>query len=84
MAYFYFSSGEAIDCVDRTVKIPTLASLTLDQWLDEFNRLKKLNDGMQRPKAGKKRQQPGLGPDFAHASHNPPPWPDNASASCRL
>ena len=52
--YFYFSGGEASDWLDRTMKVPTLASLTLDQWLDEFNRLKKLNEGMLRPKGRKK------------------------------
>lgn len=52
--YFYFSGGEATDWLDRTVKVPTLSSLTLDQWLDEFKRLKKLNDGMLRPAAKKK------------------------------
>jgi hypothetical protein len=49
--YYDLSGGEASDWLDRTVKVPTLASLTLDQWMDEFNRLKKLNDGMLRPPA---------------------------------
>ena len=53
--YFYFSGGEASDWLDRTVKVRTLASLTLDQWIDEFKRLKKLNEGMLRPPARKKR-----------------------------
>jgi len=51
--YFYFSDGEASDWLDRTVKVPTRASWTLDQWLDEFKRLKKLNEGMLRPPARK-------------------------------
>jgi hypothetical protein len=41
--YFFFWSGEANDWFDRTVQVPTLSSLTLKQWLEEFNRLKKLN-----------------------------------------
>jgi hypothetical protein len=41
--YFYFRSGEAAGWLDRTVNVPTLSSLTLDQWLAEFDRLKKLN-----------------------------------------
>jgi hypothetical protein len=53
--YFYFSGGEAGDWLDRTVKVPTLASLTLDQWVDAFVRLKKLNEGMVRPPASKTR-----------------------------
>ena len=54
--YFYFSGGEAADWFDRTVKVPTLASLTLDQWVDEFSWLKKLNEGMLRPPVKKKRR----------------------------
>jgi hypothetical protein len=53
--YFYFSGGEASDWLDRTVKVPTLASLTLGQWVDEFKRLKKLNEGMLRSSVRKKR-----------------------------
>jgi hypothetical protein len=41
--YFYFRSGEANDWLDKTVKVPTLSSLTLEQWVEEFRRLKKLN-----------------------------------------
>ena len=54
--YFYFSGGEATDWLDRTVKVPTLSSLTLDQWVDEFKRLKKLNEGMLRPTVRKKQR----------------------------
>jgi hypothetical protein len=43
IGYFYFWSGEANDWLDKTVKEPTLSSLTLAQWIEEFNRLKKLN-----------------------------------------
>jgi len=53
--YFYFSGGETTDWLDRTVKVPILSSLTLDQWVDEFKRLKKLNDGMLRAPPRKKR-----------------------------
>ena len=42
--YFYFWSGEAADWLDRTVKVSTLSSLTLDEWIAEFDRLKKLNE----------------------------------------
>ena len=41
--YFYFWSGEAADWLDRTVNVPTLKALTLDQWIDKFRRLKKVN-----------------------------------------
>jgi hypothetical protein len=48
--YFYFSSGEANDWFDRTVKVPTLGRLTLEQWVEEFNKLKKLNEEILRPR----------------------------------
>jgi hypothetical protein len=51
--YYYFRDGEAADWLDSTVRVPTLSSLTLAQWLDEFERLKKLNQEMlqaERPK----------------------------------
>jgi len=41
--YFYFASGEAADWLDTTVRVPTLSSLTLEQWMDEFKRLKQVN-----------------------------------------
>ena len=41
--YFYFRGGEANDWLDRTVKVPTLSSLTLEQWVSKFNLLEKLN-----------------------------------------
>ncbi len=41
--YYYFWSGEAAGWLDRTVQTPTLNSLTLEQWLGEFHRLKDLN-----------------------------------------
>ena len=46
--YFYFFGGEAADWLDRTVRVPTLSSLTLAQWLAEFQRLKKLNADILR------------------------------------
>jgi len=30
----YFWSGEANDWLDETVKVPTLSSLTLEQWVE--------------------------------------------------
>jgi len=55
--YFYFDSGEAADWLDRTVQAPTLSSLSLEQWLAEFDRLKRLNaEIMNTAKAGGKRR----------------------------
>jgi hypothetical protein len=53
--YFYFFGGEATDWIDRTVPGTTVSSQTLEQWVAEFVRLKKVNAEMMRsPKAAKK------------------------------
>jgi hypothetical protein len=54
--YFYLLGGEASDWLDRTVKVATLATLTLDQWVDEFKRLNKLNEGIVRPRVKRERR----------------------------
>jgi hypothetical protein len=41
--YFYFFGGEVTDWLDRTVPATALNTLTLDQWIDEFNLPEKLN-----------------------------------------
>jgi hypothetical protein len=41
--YFYFWGGEAADWLDRIVRVATLHSLTLDQWMQEFQKLKETN-----------------------------------------
>ena len=41
--YFYFHTGEAAGWLDRSVQVPTLNALTVDEWVAEFERLKKLN-----------------------------------------
>ena len=41
--YFYFESGEAAEWLDRSVNVTTLSSLSLEQWIEEFDRLRKLN-----------------------------------------
>jgi hypothetical protein len=40
--YFLFRGGEAEEWIDRTVRVPTINSLTLEQWLNEYKRLKTL------------------------------------------
>lgn len=54
--YFYFSTGDAKDWLDRTVKVPTLSSLALDQWVGEFERLKKLNQSTVQKKSHSARK----------------------------
>jgi hypothetical protein len=41
--YFYFDFGEAANWLDKTVSTPTLSSRTVEEWIEEFRRLKKLN-----------------------------------------
>jgi hypothetical protein len=42
--YFLFAGGVADDWLDRTVGVRTISSLTLKEWIAEFNRLKALNE----------------------------------------
>ncbi len=56
--YFYFHTGEAADWLDRTVRVLTLSSLTLDGWMGEFQRLQALNSqscALSRQAAGPNR-----------------------------
>jgi len=41
--------------LDRTVNVPKVSSLTLEQRIDEFNRLKKVNDEMLAGKVPEKK-----------------------------
>jgi hypothetical protein len=46
--YFYFHLGEAADWLDCTVRVRTINSLTLKEWMEEFRRLKHLNEQIMR------------------------------------
>ncbi|HYW42107.1 MAG TPA: hypothetical protein VE959_04570 [Bryobacteraceae bacterium] len=50
--YFYFHTGETIDWLDRTVRVRTINSLTLKEWIEEFRRLKELNGRILRSAKG--------------------------------
>ena len=50
--YFYFWTGEAADWLDRSVQVAKISDLTMDQWVGQFLRLKKLNAEIM--KTGKK------------------------------
>jgi hypothetical protein len=41
--YFYFQFGEAASWLDRTVNVATINSLTLPEWIAEFELLRKFN-----------------------------------------
>ena len=51
--YFYFDSGEAASWLDKTVPVPTIGSRTLEQWLEEFDRLRKLNRDLLKTAASR-------------------------------
>lgn len=42
--YFYFWSGEAADWLDRTVRVPRIGDLLLEQWVGKFLELRQRND----------------------------------------
>ena len=42
--YFYFRFGEAADWLDCKVRVRTINTLTMKQWIAEFGRLKALNE----------------------------------------
>jgi catechol 2,3-dioxygenase-like lactoylglutathione lyase family enzyme len=44
--YFYFQGGEATDWLDRSIRVATLHSLTLDQWMEQYRKLKAKNDAL--------------------------------------
>ena len=54
--YFYFQLGEAAGWLDRTVRVPKVRSLTLNKWIDEYDRLRKLNQEIM--KTGKSARTP--------------------------
>ena len=48
--HFYFWSADSAGWIDRTVRVPTLNSLTLKQWVGEYLWLKKVNTEMKQPR----------------------------------
>jgi hypothetical protein len=57
--YFYFSGGEATDWLDRTVNAHSLSRLSFEQWMAEFERLKKLNKDILGAPARKESAEAG-------------------------
>jgi hypothetical protein len=58
--YFYFHLGEAAEWLDMAVRVPTISSLILEQWLAEFERLRKVNAELLRPAKGAKKRKGGI------------------------
>jgi hypothetical protein len=44
----FFWGGEAVDWLDRTVRVTTLQSLTLEQWMERYRELKKKSRTAER------------------------------------
>jgi hypothetical protein len=55
--YFYVWGGEAADWLDRTVRVPTLQSLTLEQWIEQFQSLREKNQELLAGKLGDRRDR---------------------------
>ena len=63
-SYFYFWTGEARprlslqnrEWLEKTVRVPNVRSLTLEEWIGEFRRLKKLNQEIMRSGKGRRRK----------------------------
>ena len=55
-SYFYFWTGEATEWLEKTVRVPNVRSLTLEEWIGEFQRLKKLNQEIMRSGKGRRRK----------------------------
>ena len=52
--YFYFEGGETRDWINRIVPAKTVGSHSLDEWMREFERLKKINQDLFKPSRAKK------------------------------
>ena len=50
--YFYFRNGEVVNWLDFTVSVPTLNSLTLEQWMEEFRKLREKNHAIVQSAKG--------------------------------
>ncbi len=63
--YFYFQFGEAADWLDRTVPGDRVSSRTVQQWIEEFRRLSRLNKQIAAaaPKKSAARARPAAGAD---------------------
>jgi len=79
--YFLFRGGEADDWIDRTVAVPTIGSLTLEQWVNEYKRLKTLNDDMMKKAA--KQGSPSAA-KMQKQSHKTPARDSTPKEACSL
>jgi hypothetical protein len=68
--YFYFQFGEAEDWLDRTIAAPKISSYSRKEWIEEFRRLRKLNQElMAKPRRLAKTAPKGRPRDRAPAAN---------------
>jgi len=48
--YFYFGGGEAVNWLTNSVRVQRLSDLTLEQWLEEFDKLLKIDKKLHKRK----------------------------------
>jgi len=58
MVIFYFQGGDAAEWLDRAVTVPTLRSLTLEQWIGHYRALKAKNEALLQVKINSKDFRP--------------------------
>ena len=55
--YFYFQGGDATDWLDRTVRVATLHSLSLEQWIGHYRELKAKNETLLKVQIKSKERE---------------------------
>jgi hypothetical protein len=48
--YFYFGGGEAVNWLTNSVRVQRVSDLTLEEWLEEFDKLLKLDKKLHKRK----------------------------------
>ncbi len=48
--YFYFGGDEAVNWLTNSVRVQRMSDLTLEQWLEEFDKLLKLDKKLHKRK----------------------------------
>ena len=48
--YFYFGGGEAVNWLTNSVRVQRVSDLTLEEWLEEFDKLFKLDKKLHKRK----------------------------------
>jgi hypothetical protein len=49
-SFFYFGGGEAVNWLTNSVRVQRVSDLTLEQWLEEFDKLLKIDKKLHKRK----------------------------------